>query len=1291
MLKLKKTATLWGIIVVLAVLLPLQLMAAEAAPNRLSGGDRYLTAVSISQAGWPSARNAVLASGADASLVDALTVAPLAKLLNAPILLTQGTALTPATAAELKRLDVETVYVSSGAGVIRQPVLDAVRAMGIEVVPLGGADRFATAANIAAEIAKRAEVTTVVVTTAYSNADALSVASIAAASGWPILLTGRDALPASAQNFIAAHNINNTYVIGGSGVISETLRERLPNSIRLGGVDRYGTNSVIITYFMTYWKYMRGIYVANGANDHLVDALAASSYIAGSPLILTDNRALAPDMRQFISSMLSSNYEIKSVIALGGETVTSDAILQQVITALAVPPVVLTGGGGGSGGGGKTNANGAPALNRLMITGPDTATVWTSKAVSDLTDGLVAETYLSDALAKEEIGYDLTSDASGKAHHLALRSSIPATHWLEIRPAADAPLDQQETVRERYVPDYAAVVTAPEDIQAEIDKGKTIVTVDGPQELSDGFSLRPRTSPVTVNFTGPVNAAGAADFGQGVSVNAWRDFRADGQVTVAGELNAKTALSVGGALTVSGVLTAEGETTVAGNLNVSGAASLGGTNILSGGALRVNGTGRIAAKGAVNTQPGSVLDIAAGGEVTVEKGGALNVAAGTGGDLEGLLTVRSGGAFSDGGFNQSGGIYGWAWPENTPSANPGAAIVIEPDAAWSDGARGISAALCLTDGELIIRRNDLTIDGAAEAEKNLTIPDQITLKIKSAGILTVAGGQTLTGTIAPEKNARIILENGAAVVNPALSNGSGAKTVYLFSAGSWVALSTEAAGIVEAFGASAGLNYAVTGGDITKIVIDAETVTLRAECDISPADLEITNGGALIVPPGRMLTTVALAVSPSAALTVDGSLTAGTITLHGTARIGGTAQTTRIDALGNAALHVDASGRLSGETIYITSGVSGAVNGEISVGSRIENHSSVWPWEGRAAGSVAVSDKAEAYHGNEQLTGSGGYLVSSPGGVITLRRDGITIGGTARLAKSLSLPAGIGLTVGADSTLVMEDNCDISLATGALSGNGGANLKLGDGSNVGNYGNLAPNTMYFHDGSNWRAITAGPYSHYFPALGYDGVSYTQDEFFITGEARMTQPLTLDAPLLIKEKGHLTIESDLTVGSALSGSRGGLTVNGRLTLEAGTSLEVFAEGFRVEIRGTLEAEGSIKGHAVLAIRDGGLIDNLNADPLDFWGDADIAAAIDSGGKYAENGMEIIGGREPVVQLQYGAKTVLTRGAWALSSGTAAVNPEKTFDWPAELLVADQAVLRISGTVVRNADTVADGLI
>ena len=97
-------------------------------------------------------------------------------------------------------------------------------------------------------------------------ADALSIASYAAANNYSILVANPDGtLPVSETAYKGA----TTYIIGGP-----TLVKDIPRATRLFGADRFATNMTVLKA-LTY-KYDH-VYVANGTDTHLVDSLVASS------------------------------------------------------------------------------------------------------------------------------------------------------------------------------------------------------------------------------------------------------------------------------------------------------------------------------------------------------------------------------------------------------------------------------------------------------------------------------------------------------------------------------------------------------------------------------------------------------------------------------------------------------------------------------------------------------------------------------------------------------------------------------------------------------------------------------------------------------------------------------------------------------------------------------------------------------------------------------------------------------------------------------------------------------
>lgn len=311
MKKTKKIIASLAISAMVATMMPFNAFAATGVTtDRLFGADRFQTAINVSDK-FVSASTAILAPAANANLVDALAAAPLAGK-NAPILLTANDTLTAATKAQLIKLGVTKVYV---VGAISDAVLAEVNALpGVTAVALKGADRIATAAKINAELT--APVGTFVIGY-YALADALSVASFAAANNYSIVVANPDgSLPASAK--LAA---SNRYVVGGPTLVAD-----IANSTRLAGADRFATNKKVLdTLAYSYDK----VYVANGTQGHLVDSLVASSLAAkvAAPIVLTDTNIGGDAAAVAVAAKLANN---AVVTALGGATVVTNATVGKV-------------------------------------------------------------------------------------------------------------------------------------------------------------------------------------------------------------------------------------------------------------------------------------------------------------------------------------------------------------------------------------------------------------------------------------------------------------------------------------------------------------------------------------------------------------------------------------------------------------------------------------------------------------------------------------------------------------------------------------------------------------------------------------------------------------------------------------------------------------------------------------------------------------------------------------------------------------------------------------------------
>ncbi|MDW8799670.1 cell wall-binding repeat-containing protein [Clostridium sp. A1-XYC3] len=282
-----KSKRLALIVAAVAVSSTLNAAKVQAAPevNRYNGMDRYETAAKVCNDGWNMDTDyAVIVNGEN--FPDALSAAPLAKKYNAPILLTEAEVLNHYTSAELTRLNVKNVFIIGGKGVVSQSIEDALKARKIKVTRLGGADRYETALQVAAKVGKTGEVAII---NGNDFRDGMTIASIAAAKGMPIVLTEKNHMPDSVKKYLGnTSKMAQVYVVGDENTISEEAIKGLSNVKRVGYGNAYEKNTSIIDAFQNELD-TDTLYVAS-AKD-FPDSLAASALAprTASPVLFVDS------------------------------------------------------------------------------------------------------------------------------------------------------------------------------------------------------------------------------------------------------------------------------------------------------------------------------------------------------------------------------------------------------------------------------------------------------------------------------------------------------------------------------------------------------------------------------------------------------------------------------------------------------------------------------------------------------------------------------------------------------------------------------------------------------------------------------------------------------------------------------------------------------------------------------------------------------------------------------------------------------------------------------------------
>lgn len=195
---------------------------------RIGGANRFDTAARIAQRIGGS--EVYVVNGA--RFADAVAISALAAFQQRPILLTAADRLPPETARALRELDVRAATVVGGPAAVSEGVAAELRAMGVTVDRVSGADRYATSravADMALAAGMEADKTWLV--TGRDWPDALAAGPAAAigclhhrAPGILLLADGHD-LDASPQvrTWLQAGTFTRVWLVGGEAVISPSL------------------------------------------------------------------------------------------------------------------------------------------------------------------------------------------------------------------------------------------------------------------------------------------------------------------------------------------------------------------------------------------------------------------------------------------------------------------------------------------------------------------------------------------------------------------------------------------------------------------------------------------------------------------------------------------------------------------------------------------------------------------------------------------------------------------------------------------------------------------------------------------------------------------------------------------------------------------------------------------------------------------------------------------------------------------------------------------------------------
>lgn len=316
--------------------------------TRIAGSDRYSTAVAIAKSAWPGwagVTHVVIASGEDRSASDPLAASGLSWAYHgAPVLLVSSTSTPASVRTALSQIRAANgplaLHIVGGTTSVPPARVTELRAAAgpgstAERV-LSTGDRYDLAAAIArrmkslrpAEFPSRVFIANGADPATFS--DALAAAPISAATGAPVLLVSRTAIPSATRSALASLGLTERYIAGGTTSVSEGVSVALglgtgsPN--RLAGSTRHDTSVAIAEKAVASGWSTAGTTAIAGSVPDAVSSGAAVGHLGG--VVITSARTGLPHGPEgFVGAQTAS---ITRAWVLGGSASLSDDVRRDV-------------------------------------------------------------------------------------------------------------------------------------------------------------------------------------------------------------------------------------------------------------------------------------------------------------------------------------------------------------------------------------------------------------------------------------------------------------------------------------------------------------------------------------------------------------------------------------------------------------------------------------------------------------------------------------------------------------------------------------------------------------------------------------------------------------------------------------------------------------------------------------------------------------------------------------------------------------------------------------------------
>ena len=311
--------------------------------ERVAGVTRVETSVEIANLSHAVAADTVVIATAT-NYPDALAGGPLARKLDAPLLLTDPLSLSPETRAEIERLGASRAVLLGGTVALSSAVQSELVSMGLDVDRIAGQTRFETARLIS----QRVPATTVYVTEG-ANADpnrgwpdAVAVSGLASFEQRPILLVSRDEAPADTLEALDDLGATEAVIVGGEAAVSAatqaTIAARGVDVTREAGTTRYGTSVEVAKRSAAAGATTLELWFATGLS--FPDALAAGPAVAKAGGILMLVHGLEPTFGEEVHEYLRGLDDGQTARAtfVGGVNAVTDAVAAALLSSAGIQP-----------------------------------------------------------------------------------------------------------------------------------------------------------------------------------------------------------------------------------------------------------------------------------------------------------------------------------------------------------------------------------------------------------------------------------------------------------------------------------------------------------------------------------------------------------------------------------------------------------------------------------------------------------------------------------------------------------------------------------------------------------------------------------------------------------------------------------------------------------------------------------------------------------------------------------------------------------------------------------------